>query len=130
MHSMVENTLKIKTNKLKYVKILFKPFARPSKQQTCNSLLDIFTSIDKWSNTLCYCLKSIRSARKSVELFLFKRIQRHSRAAARAFCINLNANHTEVRLSDTNTYAITILRKKMEDKQEDLDVAASYFQLS
>ena len=119
-HLLVSTNLSIMTyhwdKPQRSVKNFFTPFTRTSKQQTCNSLLDIFTAIDKWSYTLCYCLKSIRSACESVELFLFKRIQWCSRAAARAFCIDLNANHAEVWLPDTNTHTITVLRRKQDDQ--------------
>ena len=89
------------------------PFARPSKQQTCNGLLDIFTSINKWCNTFCYCFICISSAGKSVELLFFQGIQGCPRAATRTFCIHLNANDTKVWLPDTNTHPITILTKEM-----------------
>lgn len=102
------------------IKILHPPFARTTKQETGDGFLDVHAAIDRGCHTLCYCLIDVGRGGKTSEFLFFAGRNGSLGCATCTFCVDLDPNHPEIRLSDANVDPLTriFLEREAKGKNE------------
>ena len=104
-----DNVDKPNDNKKKHL-----PFARSTKQETGNGFFDVQAAVDGGRHTLCHRLINVGRGGKPSEVLFFAGSNGSLGGATCTLHVDLDSNHSEIRLSDTHVDLLARISLKVE----------------